>query len=65
VQIGDERLQVTAVEVEGERRSHLWRRFVVMYEGLDAYQRNAERRIPLVALMPVRVYATKPSNESP
>ncbi len=54
VQIGEERMSVTGIEVTGARRDHLWRRFVAMYDGLDDYQQQAARRIPLVALTPVR-----------
>jgi hypothetical protein len=54
VQVGEERLGVVAAEVDGTRRDHLWGRFLALYDGLADYQRNAARRIPLVALTPVR-----------
>lgn len=52
VQIGAERRAVVASEVEGPRRAELWRRFAVMYDGLAAYERQATRRFPVIALSP-------------
>ena len=52
VQIGAARRPVIATEVDGPRRAELWRRFAAMYDGLDAYQRQATRRFPVVVLSP-------------
>jgi deazaflavin-dependent oxidoreductase (nitroreductase family) len=52
VRIGSERRAVVATEVVGARRAELWRRFAAMYDGLDAYQRQATRRFPVVVLTP-------------
>jgi len=52
VRIGSERRAVVATEVEGARRAALWHRFAVMYDGLEAYQAQARRRFPVVALAP-------------
>jgi deazaflavin-dependent oxidoreductase (nitroreductase family) len=54
VQIGSERRAVVATEVDGPRRDTLWQRFVAMYDGLEAYQRQARRRFPVVVLTPTR-----------
>ncbi len=53
IQRGNERRDVVATEIEGARRAELWRRFAAMYAGLDAYQAQATRRFPVVALTPV------------
>lgn len=52
VQIGAERRAVVAREVEDPRRAELWHRFAAMYDGLDAYARQATRRFPVIALSP-------------
>lgn len=52
VQIGAERRAVVATVVEGPRRAELWRRFARMYDGLEAYERQATRRFPVIALSP-------------
>lgn len=52
VTLGAERRRVVASAVEGPRRDDLWRRFAAMYDGLDAYQAQATRPFPVVALSP-------------
>lgn len=52
VTIGGDRRAVIARAVEGSRRDDLWRRFVAMYDGLDAYQAQAARPFPVVVLSP-------------
>ena len=52
VRIGRERRAVRATEVEGARRIELWRAYATMYDGVDAYQRQATRRFPVVVLSP-------------
>lgn len=54
VQIGSERSAVVATEVDGPQRDTLWQRFGAMYDGLEAYQRQARRRFPVVVLTPTR-----------
>jgi len=53
VQRGGDRQDAVATEVEGVRRAELWRDVAAMYAGLDAYQAQARRRFPVVALTPV------------
>jgi F420H(2)-dependent quinone reductase len=55
VTVGGARRPVVARVVEGARRDALWRRFGAMYAGLDAYQAQAGRRFPVVALTPDRL----------
>jgi deazaflavin-dependent oxidoreductase (nitroreductase family) len=53
VQIGPTVMQVRARVADGDERDRLWARFVAMYPGSEAYQRNAgERLIPIVVLTP-------------
>jgi deazaflavin-dependent oxidoreductase (nitroreductase family) len=52
VTIGAERRLVVGRAVQGPRRGELWRRFVAMYDGLDAYQAQAPRPFPVVVLSP-------------
>jgi deazaflavin-dependent oxidoreductase (nitroreductase family) len=52
VRIGGARRPVVAREIAEPRRTELWGRFVAMYDGLEVYQRQAERRFPVVALSP-------------
>jgi deazaflavin-dependent oxidoreductase (nitroreductase family) len=52
-QIGPELRRVRARVAEPEERDLLWRRFVAIYPGSEAYQRNAgDRQIPIVVLDP-------------
>jgi deazaflavin-dependent oxidoreductase (nitroreductase family) len=51
VQIGSELRRVRARVAGTEERERLWRRFVAIYPGSEAYQRNAgDRQIPIVVL---------------
>jgi deazaflavin-dependent oxidoreductase (nitroreductase family) len=51
VQIGPELRRVHARVAGAEERDRLWRRFVSIYPGSEAYQRNAgDRQIPIVIL---------------
>jgi deazaflavin-dependent oxidoreductase (nitroreductase family) len=53
VQIGSSVREVRARVAENEERNRLWAKFVAMYPGSEAYQRNAEGRlIPIVVLAP-------------
>jgi F420H(2)-dependent quinone reductase len=51
VQVGKERREVRAVEVEGEERSRLWDKAAAAYPPYNVYQRRTERRIPVVKLV--------------
>ena len=52
VEIGRERVEVRACEVEGDERERLWRAMVDGYPGYDRYQEKTARRIPVVLLEP-------------
>ncbi len=52
VEIGRDRVEVRAREVEGEQRERLWRAMVDGYPGYDRYQEKTARRIPVVVLEP-------------
>jgi deazaflavin-dependent oxidoreductase (nitroreductase family) len=54
VEIGRDRVEVRAREVEGEERVRLWRAMVEGYPGYDRYQARTARRIPVVLLEPDR-----------
>lgn len=51
IQIGSEVRPVRARVAGDEERDRLWARFVALYPGSDAYQRNSQgRKIPIVIL---------------
>ncbi|MDB5068170.1 MAG: deazaflavin-dependent nitroreductase family protein [Chloroflexi bacterium] len=52
VEVGAERLRVTAEQVEGEERERLWRLMTGIYPTYDAYQKKTSRVIPVVRLRP-------------
>jgi deazaflavin-dependent oxidoreductase (nitroreductase family) len=53
IQIGPEVRPVRARVAKDNERERLWTRFVALYPGSEAYQRNAKgRRIPIVILDP-------------
>ncbi len=52
VQIGRERLPVTAREATAEEKARLWPRVVEMYPDYAVYQTRTERPIPVVILRP-------------
>lgn len=52
VEIGRDRLEVRARDVEGEERERLWRAMAGGYPGYDRYQERTARRIPVVVLEP-------------
>ena len=54
VEIGRDRVEVRAREVEGEERERLWRAMVDGYPGYNRYQGMTARRIPVVVLEPDR-----------
>ena len=53
IQIGPDVRHVRARVASAEERDRLWRQFVALYPGSEAYQRNAgDRQIPIVVLEP-------------
>lgn len=53
VQIGRDVRRVHARVAEAAERDRLWRQFVALYPGSEAYQRNAgARQIPIIVLEP-------------
>jgi deazaflavin-dependent oxidoreductase (nitroreductase family) len=54
VEIGRDRVEVRAREVEGEEREWLWCAMVDGYPGYDRYQQKTVRRIPVLLLEPDR-----------
>lgn len=53
IHIGSTVSEVRARVAEGEERDRLWAKFVAMYPGAEAYQRNAGGRlIPIVIMAP-------------
>ena len=52
VQVGAERIAVTAHVATAQERERLWPRVVATYGGYEGYQRRTTREIPLVVLEP-------------
>jgi len=52
VEVGREHRAVQARVAEPTERARLWPRLVEHYPAFDAYQRRAEREIPVVILSP-------------
>jgi F420H(2)-dependent quinone reductase len=52
VQVGSNRLSVTARVATATERSRLWPKVVSLYRGYEQYQRRTGRQIPLVILEP-------------
>ena len=52
VQVGPERLAVSARTADPAERSQLFPRFVQMYKGYAGYEQKTSRQIPLVLLTP-------------
>jgi deazaflavin-dependent oxidoreductase (nitroreductase family) len=52
VQVGAERLAVSARTADPTERSQLFPRFVQMYKGYAGYEQKTSRQIPLVVLTP-------------
>lgn len=50
VQVMNERRDVKASEARGPERDRLWRLLTDEYDGYAAYQRKAEREIPVIVL---------------
>ena len=54
IQVGPDRLGVSARTADPEERGQLFPRFVQMYKGYAAYEHKTSRQIPLVLLTPDR-----------
>ncbi len=50
VEVGSETFEVTAVEVTGEERDHLYARQAALFPGFADYEAKTTRRIPVIAL---------------
>lgn len=50
IEIGDQKLDVHAVEVHGPERDTLFERQATLYPGFAGYQRGTTRTIPVIAL---------------
>lgn len=50
VEIGRQRLAVSARQVDDDERSRLWPRLSAMYPPYETYQQRTSRRIPLMRL---------------
>jgi F420H(2)-dependent quinone reductase len=55
VQVGPQRMRVTAEVANAEEKARLWPQFTAKYPGYDGYQKKTSRQIPLVLLTPVGV----------
>lgn len=53
IEIGDQTLDVRAVEVNGAERDTLFDRQAALYTGFAGYQRGTARVIPVIALAQV------------
>ena len=54
VQVGRERVPMTARVADDEERAVLWPKLVALYPDYDSYQSWTERVIPVVVLEPLR-----------
>ena len=52
IEIGRQRIDVTAEEASGDERDHLWQGAVGAYSGYSRYQQRTDRPIPVVVLTP-------------
>lgn len=53
VQVGKQALRARARSAEGEERARIWRQMAEIYPPYETYQKNTERRIPVVVLDPI------------
>jgi len=54
VQVGRQRRPARARIADEAERARIWQRMASIYPGYDAYQRQTQRRIPVVILEPIR-----------
>jgi deazaflavin-dependent oxidoreductase (nitroreductase family) len=52
VEVKGREVRVTAEQVEGEEKMHLWQKMAELYPTYDDYQKKTERQIPLLILRP-------------
>lgn len=52
IQVGGEKLKVTARKATPEERERLWPKFVASYRGYSGYETKTDREIPVVILTP-------------
>jgi F420H(2)-dependent quinone reductase len=52
VQVGGERREVVARQVDPEEKGRLWPRLVEVWPDYEAYQRRTSREIPVIVLSP-------------
>ena len=52
VQVMDERVPVTARQIEGDERERLWAKLIADHQQFIGYQRKTTRQIPMFALTP-------------
>jgi len=53
IEVGDERIEVTAIELQGAERDRMFALQAARYPGFAGYQRKTRRVIPVLALTPV------------
>jgi deazaflavin-dependent nitroreductase family protein len=58
IEVGDERLEVTATELHGAERDRHFAEQASRYPGFAGYQRMTSRIIPVIALTPVQTGTT-------
>lgn len=58
IEVGDERLEVTATELHGAERDRHFAEQANRYPGFAGYQRMTSRIIPVIALTPVQTGTT-------
>jgi deazaflavin-dependent oxidoreductase (nitroreductase family) len=64
IEVGDERVEVTASELKGSERDRMFELHASRYPGFAGYQRKTKRVIPVVALTPVLSKAvSQPMNQ--
>ena len=54
IEVRGKRIEVKAGELAGEEAEQLYQRFVKAYAGYANYRRRTKRKIPVIALEPVR-----------
>ncbi len=65
IEVGTERVEVTAVIVQGEERDRLFVRHAEAYPQFDYYQRKTSRQIPVIVLRRRPAGSTSPCAGAP
>jgi deazaflavin-dependent oxidoreductase (nitroreductase family) len=64
IEVGDERVEVAASELQGSERDRMFALQAARYPGFGGYQRKTQRMIPVVALTPVHSQSvSQPMNQ--